>query len=258
MSKHTNIIIANWKMNPPFLREAEGLFKAIKKNKNKLKKTQIVVCPPFVFIEKLKNLGKKSKIFLGAQDCFILENGPWTGMTSPKMIKSVGADFVILGHSKRREMGETDDVINQKIKIALKNKLNVILCIGEEGRGQEGDYFGFLEDQINIALKGIGSKFVKNILVAYEPLWAIGKGSKRVINSDELQQISIFIKKVLADKYGVKNFSHIKILYGGSVDYRNAEDLIQKGGVDGFLVGRESLVPENFNKICNIVEKTVS
>ncbi|MFH1402546.1 MAG: triose-phosphate isomerase [Patescibacteria group bacterium] len=253
--QNKKIIIANWKMNPDSFREAEELFNGVKKQANKLKKTKVIICPPCVFINKLKQLNKKNIISLGTQDCFRQDKGAWTGMISAKMLKNAGADFVIVGHSERRGLGDNDQIVNQKIKLALKNKLNAILCIGETDRDEDGKFFSFLENQLLSALSDIGKKFVKNILIAYEPIWAISAASKKVITVDELQQISIFIRKILMDKYGAKSFEAVKVLYGGSVDFRNAEELICGGGVDGFLVGRKSLVAERFNKILEIVEK---
>ncbi len=253
--KFKKIVIANWKMNPNSLSEAEEIFKGIKKRVNKFKNLKVVICSPFVYINNLKQLNKKEIISLGAQDCFNQEKGAWTSMISASMIKSVGASFVILGHSEKRLIGEDDKQINQKIKLAFKNKLKVVLCIGEKERDEEGVYFSFLENQILSALSGINRKFIKNILIVYEPIWAVGKSSRRVISDKELQEISIFIKRVLMDKFGEKDFNLIKILYGGSVSHKNVEDLIQNGGVDGFLVGRDSLDSRKFNKILDVVDK---
>ena len=170
------------------------------------------------------------------------------------MLKNIGSDFILLGHSELRKLGEDDKNVNIKIKLSLKNRLKPIICIGENLRDNEGNYFATLEEQLLLALKGVGAKFSEKIIVAYEPVWAIGKGAKKMISAKELLQITIFIKKVLADKYGIQKLKKISILYGGSVNPRNAEDLIKNGGINGFLVGRDSLISENFNKISEIVE----
>ncbi len=250
------IVIANWKMNPQNLREAEWIFKSIRKNTLKLKKTNIVICPPSIYIDKLKNLCKNS-IFIGAQNCFYQEKGSWTGKISIKMLKNIGSDFVILGHSELKKIGEDDEIVNAKVKLVLKNRLKPIICIGENLRDIDGKYFAVLEKQLLVALKGVGSKFSNKLIIVYEPVWAVGKSSKKMINSKELLQTSIFLKKILVDKYGIKNLKKIQVLYGGSVNPRNAEDLIQNGGIDGFLVGRDSLIPENFKKIIQIVDETI-
>ena len=254
--QNKKIIVANWKMNPDSVRKAKAIFLGIKKKAVKLRNIRTVICSPAVYIGELKRLYKNGKIALGAQDCFGLEQKTGTGEISSKMLKSVGADFVIVGHSERRKMGENDMLVNQKMKLALRSGLNTILCVGEDKKDEDGDYFSFVEKQLLTSLNGINKNFLKNILIAYEPVWAIGKNAKKMISADELRQASIFIRKVLADKYGSKNFVAVKILYGGSVDYKNAGDLIACGGVDGFLVGRESLIPERFNKILETVDRS--
>ncbi|MCK4918624.1 MAG: triose-phosphate isomerase [Candidatus Pacebacteria bacterium] len=249
------IVIANWKMNPQSLRDAEDIFKNVKKQSLKLKKVKTVICPPYVYIERLRKLSEKNNtIFLGAQDCFHKEFGAWTGKISPKMLRNIGADFVILGHSELKNLGETQNDINIKVKLALKNKLSPVICIGEEVRDNEGKYFSVIEEQLLSILKGVGSQFSEKLIIVYEPVWSVGKGAKKIISSEELVQISIFIKKLLVDKYGIEKSKKISILYGGSVNHVNAEDLIQKGCVDGFLIGRDSLVYKNFNSILSIVE----
>lgn len=250
------IVIANWKMNPQGPREAEDIFKSVKKHSLKLKETQTVICPPFVYINRLNNLIKKNNLLkIGAQEFFFKENGSWTGKISSKMLKNVGCEFVILGHSENRCLGENYEEINIKIKLALKNKLIPIICIGEEKRDDQGAYFSIIEKQLLKALNGIGSKLSEKIIIVYEPVWAIGEASKKMMKSKDLLQMIIFIKKILADKYGIKEFKKIKILYGGSVTPINSEELIQNGGIDGFLVGRNSLIPLNFNKILKIVDR---
>jgi len=246
------IVVANWKMNPTTLREAKTIFLGVKKQAIKLKKIKTVICPPAVYLGELKRISSKDKILLGAQNCFEQEKGSWTGEISPKMLKTSGAKFVILGHSENRKAGENDEIINQKVKLALKSDLNVILCIGEFERDGDGCYFDFLKQQILNTLVGVGKNYLKNILIAYEPIWAIGKNAKEVITNNQLQEIVIFIKKILVDKYNVNDFKDVKILYGGSVNYKNIEDLT-KTDVDGFLVGRDSLNVEKFKKILKVV-----
>ena len=242
-------------MNPSTLREAKEIFGGIKKSALKLKKTQIVVCAPFVYLSELKRMFKGKQLALGGQDCFAEEKGEWTGAVSVTMLKSVGADFVLTGHSERRALGESDELINQKIKLALKRKLTIVLCVGENSRDEEGKYFAFLERQILAGLQGVNKTFLKKILIAYEPLWAIGKNARKIIAVAELEQVSIFIRKILADKYGVANFNQIEILYGGSVDDKNAEELLRGGGIAGFLVGRAGLDAEKFGRILKIAER---
>ena len=254
-NRNKKIIIANWKLNPITLHEAKIIFSGIKKQVTKLKKAETIICPPAVYLSELKRLHSGNKILLGAQNCSEHQKGAWTGQISSEMLKTSGARFIILGHSENREMGESDKIINQKVKLSLKSGLNVILCIGELERDEEGFYFGFLKEQILSALLGVNKNYLKNILIAYEPLWAIGKNAKEVIADSQLQEIIIFIKKVLVDKYNVNDFKDVKILYGGSVNYKNIEDLVNTD-TDGFLVGRESLNIEKFGKLLKVIDKS--
>jgi len=252
--QNKKIIIANWKMNPVTLRDAKVIFSGIKRQVLKIKKINVVICPPAVYIGELKRMTKSNRISLGSQNCFELEKGPWTGKISPEMLKTSGAGFVILGHSENRSEGEDNKVINQKIKLSLKAGLSIVLCVGEENRDEEGLYFGLLRKQILSALNGVNKNYLKNILIAYEPVWSIGKDAKDFITANQLQEVVVFIKKVLVDKYNVKDFKDVKILYGGSVNYKNVEDLTGTD-VEGFLVGRNSLNVDKFNKILNLISK---
>lgn len=247
------IIIANWKMNPINLREAKVIFKGIQKKAGKTRNVSIVICPPAVYLSELKKIYSGKKILLGAQNCFNYEKGSFTGEISAGMLKSAGADFVILGHSERREAGENNKVINQKAKLALKDGLKIILCVGEQEKDEEGLYFRFLKKQILSVLDKIGKDYLKNVLITYEPVWAVGRKATGMITGGQLKEIVIFIRKILADKYGIENFGMVRILYGGSVDYKNAEELMESG-INGFLVGRESLQAEKFGKILEVVD----
>lgn len=250
------LVVANWKMNPQSLREAKELFSFIKK-KIKKAKIDLVICPPVIYLETLNNLNKKTKnLFLGAQDFFKEEEGSWTGKISLRMLKNSGANFYLLGHSEIIALGEKDKDINLKLKKVLKLKKKAILCIGEKERDSEGKYFPVLEKQLRDRLDGVGKNIVNNLVIAYEPVWAAGNKSKKVLEVDELIQMKIFIKRFLFDKYGVKKAETIKILYGGSVFPKNAKALITDGGIDGFLLGRASLNEDEFSKILEIVGKT--
>ena len=246
------IVVANWKMNPTTLREAKMIFLGVKKQMVKLRGINVVICPPAVYLSELKRISSGNKISLGAQNCSEHQKGAWTGQISSVMLKTSGAKFIILGHSENRVAGESNEIINQKIKLALKSGLSVVLCVGESERDQECDYFGFLKEQIISALSGVSKNYLKNILIAYEPLWAIGKNAKEVVSNKQLQEMVIFIKKVLVDKYNVNDFKDVKILYGGSVNYKSVEDLVDTDA-DGFLVGRDSLNIEKFGKLLKII-----
>lgn len=260
------LIVANWKMKPNSLKEAKKIFNEIKKVASKLKKVDTVICPPFVYLPALGDSVSKQtwrlSLQVGAQDIFY-ENPPtgggaFTGEISVMMIKNLGANYVIIGHSERRNPpaggGETNEIINKKIKTALKNNLKVIFCVGEQERDIEGNYLYFIKNEIEEGLKGISRKLFKNLIIAYEPTWAIGKKGEDADNSEDVFQMSIYIRRVLLGIVGKELSRTIFILYGGSVEPENAESLLKEGGMQGFLVGHASLVPKNFNKILKIAQ----
>ena len=243
-------VVANWKMNPKSLKEAMALFNSLlsflKENPKIFKNLKIVVCPPILYLPYL--FGRSiPKIEFGAQNCFWAEKGPYTGEISPRMIKDFGAKYVIVGHSERRNiLGETDEMINKKLKAVLKEKLRPILCVGEaEKEKRAGKTKQVLEHQLKCALKSIlnlKSK-IPNFLVAYEPVWAIGTG--RPCQPKEAREILLFLRKIL---------KKIPILYGGSVNSKNAKDYIEVG-FDGLLIGSASLKIKEFLKIIEKLSK---
>ena len=254
MQKTKKIIIANWKMNPEKSPEAKKIFLSIKKTINKLLNVQIIVCPPYVFLNELMVLCS-GRIVVGAQNVFSKNKGSFTGMISPNMLSKNGIKYVILGHSERRFLGENDEIVNKKVKIALKSGLKVILCIGEKERDKDVKYFNFLKNQILGSLDGVSKKYLKNILIAYEPLWAISTNKGKAINPANLYEMVIFIKKVLSDKYGV-DIKFPKIVYGGSVNPKNTKQFLEEGGIDGLLIGRDSLNIDKFIEILKITNKS--
>ncbi|MFZ3011661.1 MAG: triose-phosphate isomerase [Minisyncoccia bacterium] len=246
------IIVGNWKMNPSTLKEAEKLLKDMVKNLPAIKKTEIVICPPFLYLEKLKKISRK--IIIGAQDAFYEDVGAFTGEVSAEMLCGVGARYVILGHSERREMGENNNDINKKIKSALVAGLHPILCVGESVRDPDHGYFNLVKTQLEGCLLGISKNSVAKIIIAYEPIWAISSTLNRVdATPEDSMEMAIFIRKVLADKFG-KDASGVRIIYGGSVNGKNAEDFLKNGGVDGLLPGRASLDAKKFIEIIKICE----
>ncbi|MBC7073860.1 triose-phosphate isomerase [Candidatus Parcubacteria bacterium] len=234
------VIVANWKMNPLSQKQAKDLFNFTKKVAKNLKNVQVVICPPFLYLPLLSKLAKNSKIKLGAQNCFWEEKGAFTGEISPAMLKDLKVKYVILGHSERRKLGETDEMINKKLKTALQFKLTPILCIGEkEKEKKEGKTFEVLETQCTLALNGI---FQPNLMLAYEPVWAIG--TQNPCPPEIAKKVLEFLKK---------KFPHPPILYGGSVNVKNAISYFNVG-FDGLLVGGASLSFE-FGEILKMVDK---
>ncbi len=246
------LIVANWKMNPTTSKLAKQTFSSIKKIANKMRKVDTVICPPYIYIENLKTTGHR--LTLGSQDIFAEPEGSFTGCVSYLQLKNLGIKYTLVGHSERRKMGETDEDVNNKIKASLRAIITPIICIGEEKRDEAGEYLKFLKDQLVDSLQGLPKTSIKDIVVAYEPVWAIGKEATRIITSKEIFETSIFIKKVLSDIYDTKSVPPTKILYGGSVDEKNIEEILKNGGVDGVLVGRASLDPKKFNEILKKTE----
>ncbi|RJQ30800.1 triose-phosphate isomerase [Candidatus Parcubacteria bacterium] len=243
------LIIANWKMNPASLKEAKDIFNATKKSLAGLKNAEVVVCPPSIYIAELAD--KAAKVGVGAQNVFY-EDGKrsHTGEISAKMLKSIGAKYVIIGHSERRTLGETDEVINRKILAALEAGLKVVFCAGEETRDAENQFYNVVKGQITEGLRGINQNLLKNIVLAYEPVWAISSNSNaKADNPGSVFEISVLIRKILMEFAGGDLARKIPIIYGGSVNAENAEKFIKEGGVDGLLVGSKSLNKEEFRKI---------
>lgn len=249
MAKGKKLVVANWKMNPGTHTEASLLFRGIAKKTAKLKNVQTVVCPPFVFLDKLSANYSGNKILFGGQDLFYEEKGAYTGEVSASQLYSIGADYSIIGHSERRELGETDKEVQAKIKIALSHKLIPIVCIGESERDTHGKYLHFLRHQIVTAFKKLKQNEIHKVVIAYEPIWAIGKTGKDAITPQKLHETVLYIRRVLRETYTAKISEKVTILYGGSVKPENTEELIKDGEVQGFLVGGASLDADAFGAI---------
>ena len=235
--------VANWKMFGDF-KSLKLVNKVISFSKKfKSSKFKIIYLPPTTLICPMAQMVKNTKIEVGAQNCHHQDNyGAETGSVNAKMVKGVGAKYVILGHSENREKGESDKLINQKIKTALKNKLKVIFCIGEKIKDKRNKKTkSVLSKQIKLGLKGI--KLNNNIIIAYEPVWAIGSGM--IPKSNELLNAIDFIKSRFKQ--------NLKILYGGSVNDKNINELKTIHNIDGFLVGGAS---QNSKKFIDIIKKT--
>jgi len=232
------LIIANWKMNPTTLGGAIRIAKASDEKK-------VVVVPPFVFTEEIGRILRKAE--LGAQDVFWKDSGAYTGEVSWRELKRLGVKYVIIGHSERRALGEDDSIVNKKLKIVLAHGFKAILCVGEKWsvrkRGTRAAE-NFVKNQLKKGLSGIqNSKFkIRNLLVAYEPVWAIGTG--RNDTPSDSSEMAGFIKKLLP----------VRVLYGGSVKARNAKSFLAVRNIDGVLVGGASLKMAEFKKIISLVK----
>lgn len=233
-----NLIVANWKMNPQTYKEAEDLAKDILKGAEAVKDVEVVICPPFVYLPLLKDFTT------GGQNCFYEESGAYTGEISPVMLKNLGAEYVIIGHSERRKyFNETNEAINKKIKKALELGLKVIFCVGETAEERDGGKKNeVLENQLKEGLKEIDN--FSDINIAYEPVWAIGTGNN--CNVAEAKDAMEFIKNIVKE--------NTRILYGGSVKLDNSASYIKEAGYNGLLVGGASLKPDEFVNIIKSAE----
>lgn len=230
-----SLIVANWKMNPVTIKEAEELFNSVKHGVKDIENVETVICPPFIYLPLLKGL------ILGAQDSYWEEKGAYTGEVSIAMLKKMGCKYVIIGHSERRKyFNETDEMVNRKVKTTLEARLIPIVCIGETEEEREIDKTEeVLEKEIKQGLDGVD---VSKIVIAYEPIWAIGTGNP--CDVEEAGRMKEIIQKMVS--------KDIRILYGGSVKADNAEGYLKQAGFNGLLVGGASLDPKEFIKIVNI------
>ena len=246
-------------MNPPTLKDARRLFDKVKKGIRRTRNVEVVICPSFVHIYevRLRKIFTKSdfvRLKLGAQNAFWQEGGPYTGEVSPTMLKELGITHVIIGHSERKKwLGETDEMINKKVKTALKHGLIPILCVGEWEREVANEIPHIVEEQVRAALKGIKKGDFKNGIVAYEPVWAIGTGKAET--PDNATRAALYIRRIVKSVLGSKTADKIRVIYGGSVNSQNAASFIAKDirGMEGMLVGGASLHADEFVKIVRAV-----
>lgn len=253
------IVFANWKMNPGTLIEAEKLCAAILDSvKNIDSKLNLVIAPPFVYLASLLNLLKTKslqlKAALGAQNVFWEQKGAFTGEISAKQLQSLGVEYVLIGHSERRHLGETDEFVNKKIIAALKAGLKIVLCVGEWERNFNDDALieakDFVKKQLELDLEGIRNLELgirDNLFVTYEPVWAISTNSSGKSDTPEsAKEMICFIKQILNSLFLIHNS---KVLYGGSVNAENVESFLKLEEIDGVLVGNASLKPDEFRVI---------
>lgn len=239
------ILVANWKNHPASLEEAKSLIRELSKAKLVLKKTRLFIAPPLPYFE-LVSSGARSFAGLASQNMFAHMKGSYTGGITPGILKSFGVRLAIVGHSERRAQGESSEAVSLKVKAALKAGIAPLVCVGEPSRDADGEYFEVLRDEIKASLAGLSKSNVSSVIIAYEPVWAIGKSAKESLAPAELAESVIFIRKVLSDLFGRKAAESVHILYGGSVEYANAGTLARESGISGFLVGHASLNAKQF------------
>ena len=239
------IIAGNWKMNMT-IAEATALVREMRRDLNNVEKVDKVLCPPFTALAAVAELLRASKIKLGAQDMHWEERGAYTGAISPSMVKEV-CQYVIIGHSERRQyFGETDESVNRKLKSALKHGLVPIVCVGENLQQNEaGQTNAWVSGQVKAALAGLTAEQVQGLVIAYEPIWAIGTG-KAATGAGANSVIGLVIRGTVASLFGEATAQAVRIQYGGSVTPENIAEFMTQPEIDGALVGGASLVAAKF------------
>ena len=241
-------LVANWKSYITSHKDARALFKATRDAAdNSL--SEVIVCPPFPF---LPDTRQDWDMAVGAQDVFWEKSGAYTGEVTLDMLKNINVEYVILGHSERREhFEETDDIINKKVKAALKAGIKVILCVGEKERKEQNVIPKIVAEQIKADLAGVPKTKIHNVMVAYEPIWAIGTGLSDT--PENAHQAALYIRKTIGGMYHTKLGLGVKVLYGGSVNSKNILDFVNYHGIDGVLVGSASANKHEFTKMIKLV-----
>ena len=241
------IVAGNWKMNNNIQESNQLAAEIVSKVKDlALNNTRVIVAPTFVNLSEVVNVTKGSSVEVAAQNMHQAKSGAYTGEISAEMLTSLGLKTVILGHSERREyFGETDAVLAEKVDAALENKLEIIFCFGEVlGDRKSDNHFNVVESQIKNGLFHLEASAWENIVLAYEPVWAIGTGE--TASPEQAQEMHAFIRKIVADKYNQEVADSVSILYGGSVKPANAKEIFSKEDVDGGLIGGAALNSEDF------------
>jgi triosephosphate isomerase len=247
------VIAGNWKMNktPAQAKELISQIAPLVKDAG----CDVIACVPFVDLCTALEAAKGTNIKIGAENCHWAKNGAFTGEVSAEMLKEMGIEYVIIGHSERRQyFGETDITVNKRVRAALDEGLTVILCVGELLSEREmGITSALVEAQTKLALNGVSKEELKRVIIAYEPVWAIGTG--KTATADQAQEVCAIIRNVVAETYDLEAANGMTIQYGGSMNEGNADELLSKEDVDGGLIGGASLVAEKFAAIVKAASK---
>lgn len=250
------MIAGNWKMNKTHL-EAQDFVSALNSQTQNTTEVDMVICAPFTHLPILQEALKGTRVKLGAQNMYHEPSGAYTGEISGEMLRACGCQYVILGHSERREyFQENDTLINQKVKAVLKEGLNPIICCGESlAERESGQFENKLMMQIELALNGVSMSpsYHDRIVIAYEPIWAIGTG--KTCDEDEANRVLGVLRNKLAQLYGNDTAAKIRLLYGGSVKPSTIENQIKQPHIDGALVGGASLQPDSFGELVQLTKK---
>ena len=246
------LIVGNWKMNPRTSREAKTHFLAIKKEAASCKNADVALCVPAVYLSELSKYSGKT-LALGAQNVSAEKEGPYTGEISAAMLSQYKVRYCIVGHSERRALGETNEFINRKIKSLLAARITPILCVGEKDREHGMWYLSVVKTQVEECLVGIPKNLASKIVIAYEPVWALtSTKNRRDTTPEECSEMLIYIRKILADKFGHTAVKSTKVLYGGSADEKSALGFLSTGTAAGLLPGKASINPKKFGMMLKI------
>ena len=248
------IIAGNWKMNKT-LSETRAFAEELKPLLGKPNWCEVVLCVPYVNIQAAVRLFKECRVSIGAENCHYESHGAYTGEVAPEMLKELGVKYVVIGHSERRQyFAETDETVNKRAKAALAAGLNVIVCVGESlAQREQGVTEELVRMQTKIALQGVSAEEMQRVVIAYEPVWAIGTG--RTATSEQAQEVCAAIRKVVGELYGQAVAEATTVQYGGSMNAGNADELLEKPDVDGGLIGGASLKADAFGAIVAAASK---
>lgn len=246
------IVAGNWKMNNSFQEADDLIFDIVKQVDNSGNNgVEVVVCPPFPYLELATDITENDRVFIGAQNVSNKESGAYTGEISALMLKSVEVKYCIIGHSERRKyFNESNEFLAEKVDICLKHDITPIFCCGELLEERESEnHFNIVKNQLTESLFHLELKDIKKVVIAYEPVWAIGTGV--TASPAQAQEMHAFIRKIISEKYSKSTAERISILYGGSCNAKNAKELFSNPDVDGGLIGGASLKADDFYKIIN-------
>lgn len=245
------IVVGNWKMNPSTVREAKILFDATRKTAERCPKVTLIITPPAIYLYALASNYKGTEISFAAQNAHFEASGARTGETSIAQARDAGAKYILVGHSERRAMGETNEDTGKKVSASLAQKMTPILCVGETERESSGEHLKIVGEQLRAGLADVAPAKISKVIIAYEPVWAIG--GETTMSPRDMHSMAIFIRKTIVGIYGDIGHS-MKILYGASVGEKNALAMLREGDVRGFIVGHVSTNAERFAALLKVLQ----
>ena len=247
-----SIIVANWKMKPSSFREAKKLFDATKKAAEKCPNISLIIAPPALYLHELASSYRGKRISFAIQNAHAEASGAYTGEISLAQARDAGASYALVGHSERRAIGETNDDTRKKVSVSLTAGMTPILCIGESSRVSSGEHFSIIAGQLLAGIKDVQPAKISKVVIAYEPVWAIG--GETTMSPRDMHTMAIFIRKTIVDVYG--GIGHkVRILYGAAVGEKNATAMMREANVRGFIVGHVSTDAERFTALIQVLQK---